>query len=58
MLTGGKVHDVKKDSIMVELTATPHQIRSISGISETSLALKDTARTGVAALQRAGEHEQ
>ena len=23
---GGKVHDVKKDSIMVELTATPDQI--------------------------------
>ncbi len=50
---GGKVHDVKKDSIMVELTATPHQIEAFQELAKP-FGIIDTARTGVAALQRAG----
>jgi len=50
---GGKIHDVKKDSIMVELTATPHQIEAFQELAKP-FGIIDTARTGVAALQRAG----
>lgn len=50
---GGKVHDVKKDSIMVELTATPDQIRAFEELA-TPFGIIDIARTGVAALQRSG----
>ena len=49
----GKVHDVKKDSIMVELTATPHQIEAFQELVK-QFGIIDTARTGVAALQRTG----
>ena len=31
---GGKVHDVKKDSIMVELTATPDQIKAFEELAK------------------------
>jgi len=48
---GGKVHDVKKDSIMVELTATPDQIRAFEELAKP-FGIIDTARTGIAALQR------
>ncbi len=48
---GGKVHDVKKNSIMVELTATPDQINSFEELAK-SFGILETARTGVAALQR------
>ncbi|MDH3340322.1 MAG: acetolactate synthase small subunit [Nitrosopumilus sp.] len=50
---GGKVHDVKKDSIMVELTATPDQIQAFEELAKP-LGIIDMARTGVAALQRGG----
>ncbi len=50
---GGKVHDVKKDSIMVELTATPDQIKAFEELVKP-FGIIDVARTGVAALQRSG----
>ena len=50
---GGKVHDVKKDSIMVELTATPDQIQAFEELAKP-FGILDVARTGVAALQRSG----
>ncbi|HSG82977.1 MAG: acetolactate synthase small subunit [Nitrosopumilus sp.] len=49
----GKVHDVKKDSIMVELTATPDQIKAFEELAKP-FGIIDVARTGVAALQRSG----
>ena len=50
---GAKVHDVKKDTIMVELTATPHQINAFEELARP-FGIIETARTGVAALQRSG----
>lgn len=50
---GGKVHDVKKDSMMVELTATPDQIKAFEELVKP-FGIIDVARTGVAALQRSG----
>ena len=50
---GGKVHDVKKESIMVELTATPEQIQAFEELAKP-FGIIDVARTGVAALQRSG----
>ena len=50
---GAKVHDVRKDSIMVELTATPDQIRAFEELAKP-FGILDVARTGVAALQRSG----
>jgi acetolactate synthase-1/3 small subunit len=50
---GGKVHDVKKDSLMVELTATPDQTQAFEELAK-SFGIIDVARTGVAALQRSG----
>jgi len=50
---GGKVHDVKKGSMMVELTSTPHQIEAFQELAKP-FGIIETARTGVAALQRAG----
>jgi acetolactate synthase-1/3 small subunit len=50
---GGKVHDVRKDSIMVELTATPDQISAFEELAKP-FGILDVARTGVAALQRSG----
>ena len=48
---GGKVHDVRKDSIMVEITATPDQIRAFEELAKP-YGIIEIARTGVAALQR------
>ena len=48
---GGKVHNVKKDSIMVELTATPDQTSAFEELAKP-FGIIDVARTGVAALQR------
>ncbi len=48
---GAKVHDVKKDSIMVELTATSEQINAFEELAKP-YGILETARTGVAALQR------
>ena len=50
---GGKVHDVKRESIMVELTATPDQIQAFEELVKP-FGILDVARTGVAALQRSG----
>jgi len=50
---GGKVHDVRKESIMVELTATPDQIRAFEELAKP-FEIIDVARTGVAALERTG----
>lgn len=50
---GAKVHDVKKDSIVVELTATPDQIKAFEELAKP-FGILDVARTGVAALQRSG----
>jgi len=44
---------VKKESIMVELTATPHQIEAFEELIKP-FGILDVARTGVAALQRSG----
>jgi acetolactate synthase I/III small subunit len=50
---GGKIHDVRKESIMVELTATPDQIRAFEELAKP-FGIIEVARTGVAALQRGG----
>ncbi len=50
---GAKVHDVRKDSLMVELTATPDQIKAFEELAKP-FGIIDTARTGIAALQRSG----
>ncbi len=50
---GGKVHDAKKDSIMVELSATPDQIKAFEELVKP-FGIIDVARTGVAAIQRSG----
>ena len=50
---GGKVHDVKKNSLIVELTATPDQIKAFEELIQP-FGILDVARTGVAALQRSG----
>jgi acetolactate synthase-1/3 small subunit len=51
---GAKIHDARKDSIMLELTATSDQISNLQELLKPYEIL-DVARTGVAALQRAGE---
>ena len=50
---GGKVHDVRRESMMVELTATPDQIRAFEELA-SPFGIIETARTGIAALQRSG----
>ena len=50
---GGKVHDVKKDSLMVELTSTPDQIKAFEELAKP-FGIIDVARTGFTALQRSG----
>ena len=50
---GGKVHDARGDSIMVELTATPSQIHAFEELVRP-FGVKDIARTGIAALERSG----
>lgn len=48
---GAKIHDARKDSIMVELAATPDQIRAFEELAR-KFGITDSSRTGVAALQR------
>ena len=48
---GGKIHDAKHSSIMVELTATPDQISAFEKLVQP-FGIIETARTGIAALQR------
>ncbi len=51
---GGIVHDVKKTSLVVELTATPDQIIAFEELIKP-FGILDVARTGVTALQRSKE---
>jgi acetolactate synthase-1/3 small subunit len=51
---GAKIHDARKDSIMLELTATPDQIHNLQELL-MPYEILDVARTGVAALQRGGD---
>lgn len=48
---GAKIHDAKKESLMVELTATPDQIKAFEELVKP-FGIISVARTGVAALQR------
>lgn len=50
---GAKVHDAKRESIMVELTATPDQISAFEELVKP-FGILEIARTGIAALQRSG----
>ena len=49
-----KIHDAKKESIMVEMTSTPHQIAAFEELAK-KFGILEIARTGIAALQRS-EH--
>jgi acetolactate synthase-1/3 small subunit len=48
---GAKIHDAKKDSIMIEMTATPHQISAFEQLAN-KFGILEIARTGIAALER------
>lgn len=50
---GGKIHDARRDSVMVELTAVPDQIAAFEDLVR-EFGIMDVARTGIAALQRSG----
>lgn len=49
---GAKIHDARRDSIMIELASTPDQINNLQELLKPYEIL-DISRTGVAALQRA-----
>lgn len=51
-----KVHDVRKTSIMVELTATPDRINAFEDLVR-GFGIIDIARTGICALARGGADE-
>ena len=51
---GAKIHDAKKESIMVEMTATPHQISAFEQLA-SKFGILQIARTGITALERS-EH--
>ena len=51
---GARIHDARKDSIMLELTATPDQIENLQELL-IKYEILDMAKTGVAALQRGGD---
>ena len=46
-----KIHDAKKDSIMIEMTATPHQISAFEQLA-SKFGILQIARTGITALER------
>ena len=46
-----KIHDAKKESIMVEMTSTPHQIAAFEELAK-KFGILEMARTGITALQR------
>ena len=48
---GAKIHDAKKESIMVEMTATPHQITAFEQLA-SKFGILQIARTGITALER------
>lgn len=49
----GTIHDARRDSLIVELTATPDQIYAFEELARP-FGIIEVARTGVTALQRAG----
>ncbi|HII35564.1 MAG TPA: acetolactate synthase small subunit [Nitrosopumilaceae archaeon] len=51
-----EVHDVRKTSIMVELTATPDRINAFEDLVR-GYGIIDIARTGICALARGGANE-
>jgi acetolactate synthase-1/3 small subunit len=51
-----KVHDVRKTSIMMELTATPDRINAFEDLVK-GYGIIDIARTGICALARGGVDE-
>ena len=51
---GAQIHDAKKDTIMVEMTATPHQISAFEQLAN-KFGILEMARTGISALERS-EH--
>jgi acetolactate synthase-1/3 small subunit len=51
-----EVHDVRKTSIMVELTATPDRINAFEDLVR-GYGIIDIARTGICALARGGTDE-
>ena len=51
---GAKIHDAKKGTIMVEITATPHQISAFEQLAN-KFGILEMARTGISALERS-EH--
>ena len=51
-----EVHDVRKTSIMVELTATPDRINAFEDLVR-GYGIIDIARTGICALARGGVDE-
>jgi len=48
---GAQIHDAKKDTIMVEITATPHQISAFEQLAN-KFGILEMARTGISALER------
>ena len=48
---GAKIHDAKKESIMVEMTATQHQITAFEQLAN-KFGILQIARTGITALER------
>ena len=48
---GAKIHDAKKESIMIEMTATPHQITAFEQLA-SKFGILQIARTGITALER------
>ena len=51
-----KVHDVRKSSIMIEITATPDRINSFEELVK-GYGILEIARTGICALPRGGVDE-
>ena len=45
------IHDANKESIMVEMTSTPHQIAAFEELAK-KFGILEMARTGITALQR------
>ena len=48
---GAKIHDAKKESIMFEMTGTPHQISAFEQLA-SKFGILQIARTGITALER------
>ncbi|MGQ0638828.1 MAG: acetolactate synthase small subunit [Nitrososphaerota archaeon] len=53
---GCKVHDVRKTSIIIEITATPDRINALEDLVK-GYGILEIARTGICALPRGGLNE-